>query len=304
MLFTMNTKTVALVWALLLAGCGGGGASSPIPTSGAGTNTKATLQGGFANTRAGAANARSTKALTSALVPIADFVIFDSYVSYQPYAPTQIQAVAYYNPNSGAVPNPLPAAATWATSGAATGKTSNPQNGPGVLGQADSVGGVLLTAGGTFGVGNLTATAANGDTVTLQYNTYPGTAVDAESGYAGTKPCLTFTTSGATPSSTGDFCLAINADHTTSFTAPKGIALIQKPIDAVTSTDLAAISSATTSISAMTAIANPSDTWTLAFKTALGGTVTFMPVVVNANGDAQVNAGQPVYAAGQYHVGS
>jgi hypothetical protein len=297
---------VALSAALLtlaLAACGGGGSSSPVPTSPAtqAPAAKARLVAGFAGGGAGtSSNLRKVKDLAGGLQPIADFVIADSYVSYKPYAPTSIYAVAYYDP-SAPMPSPLPTSVTWTVSGAAGATTSQDQVGTGLLGQQTSIGETLLTSNATIGSGALTATASNGDTVVLPYNTYRGTALDAESQYAGTKPCVTFAADGtATPGSVGDLCLVANADKTTSFTAPAGVVLVMKPIDQVTLTDATGIGSTTSIPATITSSTVPGWSWTILAKTALGSTVAFSPIEVESLGDSATAAGQTIYGFGFY----
>lgn len=309
----------ALVLGCTLAACGGGGggSSSPIPPTGGGTTqTHGALRASFARGTGTASQGRSTKGLAGGLVPIADFVLPESYVGYKPYDPTSIDAVAYYDPTAP-MPSPLPTSVTWAVSGAAGASTSNAQFGGGLLGQRTSIGEVLLSSTGTTGIGTLTATASNGDSVALTYYAYDGTALDAETSYtptntgmpmANTQPCLTFAAANgtpATPGTTGDLCLTINADHSTSLTAPHGIMLVQKPIDAVTIADVATFNASTTTIAGMTiAPATVSSyTFTIVVKTASGALVKFMPTVIGG-GDARVSANQPVYAFGAYRIGS
>lgn len=303
---------LALGFALTACGGGGGGASSPLPSTNGGTvTTKATLHGGFARTTGTASGQRATKGLAGALVPIADFLIPDANVGYVTVGHMDnIQAVAYYDPTAGPVPSPLPSGVVWNITGKAGATTSNLQGGQNLLGQPDSIGALLLTSNGTTGAGVLNATASNGDSVNLTYYTYAGNALDAESQYtaaasgnpnANTKPCLAFTPNASpVPGNSGDLCLQVNADKTTSFFAPLAMVVVNKPIDQVNATDAASIGSVTT----IPAVSLGNFTQTIVFRTASGNIAKFMPTQINAVNDPAVSNGQPIYSYGYYRVGT
>ena len=311
----MKSLLLAAVLGLGVTACGGGGGgSSPVPGPGPSTApTRATLKGGFGAGTGTSALTRQPLALSGALVPIANFVVADSYVGYKPYAPISINAVAYYDPTAGPVPSTLPTVTAWTVTGAASATVSNALSGPGLLGKLDSIGQTLITSSGVVGTGSLNAAASNGDAVSLPYNVYPATALDAETSYtpaqtgvpgANTKPCLTFTATTAVPGIVGDICLTINADKTVSVTAPLGIALVSKTIDQMKASDISAIVSTSVAITAPSFSSLVQTTYSFEFKTALGNYVKFSPVFINANGDVKVSAGQPIYAFGSYRIGT
>lgn len=295
----MSLAAALGIAALSLAGCGGGGGSSAIPSGGGGPTTKAALRAGFQNTHGSSSHARNAKSLASSLVPIADFFVPDSNVTFKPEQISGAVAVAYYDTSNGSTaPSPLPSV-TWTESGIPTTLGAYSGN----LGIPNTIGTTSVMAPTVDGKGTATANASNGDSTTLTFYAYRANALDSKlgGGYTGTQPCLAFANSVATPGTTGDLCLGSNGDGTTYISAPLGMMIVQKTIDQVSAADISTLPSSATTIQT-SALPTSGLTWTIVAHTAAGALVKFEPLLV---GSPTIGLpSQVAYAYGFYRISS
>lgn len=282
----MNTRLrfAALMGTLAigLAACGGGGGgSSTIPGGGGGT-MHAPLSAGFSGIgRGGASAGRHTLGLTSSVVPIADFLVPDSYMTSVPLSFASAVAVAFYDPSKGTVPATLPTIA-WTQSGIPVTLSTPPSaiTLPGMTVAGDT----QLAAPTTVGQVTLVGTPSNGDpAVTLTANAYGGTGVSTVTGGRnGMKQCLSFATgSQGIPGTTGDICIALDASGNPQVAAAHGAVLVSKPIDAVSASDATGLAStpATITGAAYTNMVSTSGIEpTIILYTASGALVGWTPV--------------------------
>jgi hypothetical protein len=291
-----------LALSALLAACGGGGGSSTVPAGGGGPATHAALRAGFSGIgRGGAALTRrplDVASLTGSLVPIANFMVPDSYVTLAPFSITGTTAVAFYDPATGTVPSPLPTVA-WSHSGIAT-TLGTPQV-PVTISNASVAGESFATAPSVTGTGTITGVASNGvDSITLTFNAYGGAGISTTSNSNGFSPCITFASGHSTPGTTGDICLVTNGDGTTSVSAPLGAVLVQKPIDAVAAADAALVPSSATLIPTVSIIPG-SGVYTVVAHTTSGSLVKWEPA---SNQGTDTLAGKITLQYGPYRFGS
>lgn len=253
----------ALILVAGLAACGGGGGSSLPPTSGGGgTQTSAKLNAGFLSTGSSniAATRRSitmhrlTSSLGGGILPFAIFFVPDSYVTTSDIPTITYQAVGYLT--GGTPPSPLPSV-TFSQTGTALqflGTTSSVSDLQALPSGASVVGAENVGAPTTVGQTTVTIDAASlGQSVNILADTFPLSLVSSASGSSLNGPAgLTFTTSGAAPTTSGTPDLAISVGSPSSFTAPGGIIEVDNTsIDEVTGSNYVA-GSAVTSLSSST----------------------------------------------------
>ncbi|MDB5093114.1 MAG: hypothetical protein JWO85_1215 [Candidatus Eremiobacteraeota bacterium] len=242
-------KIAVLAGLALLTACGsGGGGSAPIPGGGSPT-THAALKAGFSGIgRAGASADRHAMALSGGIVPIADFIVPDSFITAPPASFPSAVAVAFYDPSQGPVPTQLPAI-VWTQAGIPV--TFSTPAVPVTLSGMTVAGETQLAAPIAVGQVTLTGTPSNGDpAVTLAAYAFGGTGVTtASGGRNGMQQCVSFTAgSQSTTGSSGDICIALDGSGNPQVAVALGAILVAKPIDAVTVSDAAGLGSSPTTI--------------------------------------------------------
>lgn len=267
------TRPLALAFALIgtmtLAACGGGGGGSSAVPGGGGSTTHAALKAGFSGVgRGGSALARRPLALSGTLVPVADFILADSYVTPGSVLtiPSAV-AVAFYDPAAGTVPNPVPTI-TWTQSGLSA--TLSAPSVPVTISGVSIAGETSIAIPAAAGTGTLIGTASNSDVATLTFFAYRGAGI-ATDGSSGLSPCVSFASGTSTPGTTGDLCI-VASGGATSVSAPLGGLLVTKPIDQVTAADAATLPTTATTIPTTSIVAG-AGTYTIIAHTAAGALV-------------------------------
>lgn len=241
---------VTLLMSASLAACGGGGsAGGVIPSQPQSHSPK--LGAGFAVSVSGGGatslqhrtftpkmRTMSDPVLTGALIPFADYWVPDSYVAPNSFSTVGYSAVAYLDTSNGStLPNPLPTV-TFTQTGSQLPLVGPYQPGPSNVATQTVIGGEIL--GSPTATGQTTVTAsALGQSINLAANSYPGFALD--SSYLTRNPQgLTFTPSGAVPTTSGTPDIAIDAStEPSTLVVPGGIEMVAqgKFIDQVTTAD-------------------------------------------------------------------
>jgi hypothetical protein len=236
----------AFVAIAALAACGGGGGNSIPPTpSHTVAPAKATLKAGFIQS-AGSAGTSNTgrqtmlrkrieaSSLGGDIVPTSIFWVADSYVV--PVFGGEYQAVAYVN--ASPAPSPLPDIEFSQSGGPTLNFVGASQTlvDSATLPEGDSfIGAENMEAPPTVGQTTVTvASVALGQSVSLLADTYPLSALSTTGGLLvpGTSTVgLTFTTSGAQPTSSGAPDLSITPGSPTLINAPGGIVEEDTTID-------------------------------------------------------------------------
>lgn len=273
-----------LALSALLAACGGGGSTSSVIPGGGGGTTTAALRAGFIGIGPGGTQSiirrvqsvRGEQAVSALIVPTADFIIAPNWVTPAPFTLNSATALAYFDTSGGATaPSPLPSIA-WTTTGDPV-TLGAPALGGTLTNGSPIISSVLVPLPTLAGQGTITGTVSTGGSISLTFNAYKGTGMSSFTGNGyGLQPCITVNADGSTtPSATGDLCLTVLGDGSSSLVAVRGAVVVQKAIDGVSSSDVVSLPSTSTAIPSTSL---GSGTATVVAGTAIGKLVKWEPV--------------------------
>ena len=266
MMFKGFQLFIGAVCALALVACGGGGGSSPVPATPSPVAKGVKLNSGFANVGVSPAGNRhgiarvmrvQTKALPqdvilgSGIVPSADFVVADSYITTAPGSYTQTQLVAYLTTTDGTTTG-----ITSSTIANANVQYTVTSGNPIAIGSPEAVptavpsampdsgiiiGGAVLTAPTTVGQTMLQVSASVNGTPQTSNNTansYPGMCLagpNDDQSYGCIPNAYIDALGFAEPvgSNTADISLSQDANGNTIVNVPNGGAIVNSGVDQV-----------------------------------------------------------------------